>query len=81
MKVKILFHSYFKNLTGCAETFEELPNASTISDLQNRLFARFPELEKVRRSALIAVDLEYQPPDFILKEGDEISFFPPVQGG
>ena len=30
---------------------------------------------------LVAVGVDYQKPDYLLKEGDEVSLFPPVQGG
>ena len=32
-------------------------------------------------STLIAVGVDYQPKDYVLKDGDEVSLFPPVQGG
>ena len=28
-----------------------------------------------------AIGVDYQPRTYVLKEGDEVSFFPPVQGG
>jgi molybdopterin converting factor small subunit len=30
---------------------------------------------------LVAVGVEYQGPEYVLKPGDEVSLFPPVQGG
>jgi molybdopterin converting factor small subunit len=30
---------------------------------------------------LLAVGVEYQPRSYVLKDGDEVSLFPPVQGG
>ena len=38
-------------------------------------------LWKSGKSTLIAVGLYYQGPDHVLQEGDEVSLFPPVQGG
>jgi molybdopterin converting factor small subunit len=35
----------------------------------------------MERSMLVAVGVDYQPKDYILKNGDEVSLFPPVQGG
>jgi molybdopterin converting factor small subunit len=29
----------------------------------------------------MAVGVEYQTQDYLLREGDEVSLFPPVQGG
>jgi molybdopterin converting factor small subunit len=81
MRIAVHFYSYFKELTGCAETIETLPAGGTIGDLYQRLVARFPKLGEMGKSTLIAVGVEYQPRDYVLKEGDEVSLFPPVQGG
>jgi molybdopterin converting factor small subunit len=45
------------------------------------LFARFPKLAAMRKSVLMAVGVDYQGADYVLQEGDEVSLFPPVQGG
>lgn len=81
MKVTVLFHSYFKELAGTGQTIEPLPAGATLGDLQERLMARFPRLAAMRNSTLLAVGLEYQPRSHVLQEGDEVSLFPPVQGG
>jgi molybdopterin converting factor small subunit len=81
MRVRVCFFSYFKELTGCAEHMETIPPRSTIGDLLTQLFIRFPKLEPMKKSTLIAVGIEYQDRNYILKEGEEVSLFPPVQGG
>jgi molybdopterin converting factor small subunit len=35
----------------------------------------------MQKSTLMAVGVDYQDRACILKEGDEVSLFPPVQGG
>lgn len=79
--VNVTFYSYFKDLTGNAAAAETLPPGSTLGDLADRLAARFPRLAAMRKSMLMAVALEYQPRGYVLKPGDEVAFFPPVQGG
>jgi MoaD family protein len=81
MTVRVQFWSYFKDLTGCAQASEELAVGMTIGDLLQRLQARFPSLIAMQNSTLIAVGVEYQSRDYVLKDGDEVSLFPPVQGG
>ena len=81
MRIKVNFYSYFKDLTGCAETTEELPDGSKIADLTQHLIAKFPKLASMQKSTLIAVGVEYQNKEYILKDGDDVSLFPPVQGG
>ena len=81
MEIKIHFYSYFKDLTGCAETVEPIDEGARLGDLVTRLHARFPRLMEMRNSTLLAVGVEYQGRDYALRPGDEVSLFPPVQGG
>jgi MoaD family protein len=81
MSVTVHFYSYFKDLTGCEQATEEIGSGSTIAELQQKLFKRFPKLAAMEKSTLIAVGVDYQSKTYVLKEGDEISLFPPVQGG
>ena len=81
MKVSIKFWSYFKEYTQCAETTLDLKENATLGDAHSAVIDQFPVLVEMKSSTLKAVGVEYQPNDFILSEGDEISFFPPVQGG
>jgi molybdopterin converting factor small subunit len=81
MSVTVSFYSYFKELTGCAQATENLTEGSTLDDLYQRLAARFPKLAAMRKSTLMAVGVEYRERNYVLKEGDEVSLFPPVQGG
>ena len=81
MQVIVRFYSYFKDLTGCAETTETVPESSTIADLLGKLSTRFPKLSAMQKSTLIAVGVEYQGRTYALSDGEEVSLFPPVQGG
>ena len=81
MKVTVRFFSYFKELTGDDRVQVEVENGATIGDLLNALYTDFPKLEAMRKSTLIAVGLEYQDRSYVLNDGDEVSLFPPVQGG
>jgi molybdopterin converting factor small subunit len=79
--IQVQFFSYFKDLTGCATARETMPAGSTIHDLLTRLHERFPKLEGMQKSCLIAVGMEYQDRKYVLQPEDEVSLFPPVQGG
>ena len=81
MNVHVTFYSYFKDLTGVARTSEVLPDGSTIAELYRQLTVRFTRLEAMQKSTLFAVGVDYQNRDHVLQEGDEVSLFPPVQGG
>ena len=81
MRVTVCFYSYFKDLAGCVQTVETLPDGSTIEDLFKQVSTRFPKLSTMQKSTLIAIGVDYQDRSYVLKEGDEVSLFPPVQGG
>jgi molybdopterin converting factor small subunit len=81
VRIAVHFYSYFKELTGSAGTVEAVPDGSTLGDLHDRLAGRFPKLAAMKRSTLTAVGVDYQTRDYVLKDGDEVSLFPPVQGG
>jgi len=81
MEITIHFYSYFKDLTGCARTTVTVMPGGTIGDLLKHLIARFPKLGAMQHSTLAAVGVEYQGRGYVLKDGDEVSLFPPVQGG
>ena len=81
MKIKVRFYSYFKDFTGCAETSLKLPSGSTLGQLHRQLMTLFPRLGAMEKSTLMAVGVEYQGRDYVLQEEDEVSLFPPVQGG
>ncbi len=81
MQVTVHFYSYFKDLAGCANTDVALEAGCSLGDLLGQLWRRFPKLEPMKNSMLMAVGVDYQTRDYILREGDEVSLFPPVQGG
>ncbi len=81
MQITVHFFSYFKDLTGCAQTVAIISDGGTIGDLLSQLMAQFPKLAAMQKSMLIAVGVDYQTRDYQLKPGDEVSLFPPVQGG
>ncbi len=81
MTVTVHFYSYFKELTGCTQVVEEIAPGGTIEELQQKLGTRFPKLAAMQNSTLLAVGVDYQPKTYALQAGDEVSLFPPVQGG
>ena len=81
MTVKVKFWSYFSDLTECRETTLELAEGTTLGELHSKVLKQFPKLSKMKNSTLKAVGVEYQNDNYVLNDGDEVSLFPPVQGG
>jgi molybdopterin converting factor small subunit len=81
MEVTIHFYSYFKDLTGCSDCRQTAPEGQTLGQLLDEISRQFPKLAAMRKSMLAAVGVDYQTRDYRLRDGDEVSLFPPVQGG
>jgi molybdopterin converting factor small subunit len=80
-KITVQFFSYFRDLAGCHETKVEIRSGSTLGDLFEEAARQHPRLAPMRNSTLMAVGVEYEPKDYVVKIDDAVSFFPPVQGG
>ena len=81
MRIHVQFWSYFADLAGTGSFELEVPPGARIAAAIDAIEQQFPPLAAARRCALVAVGLDYAPPDQELHEGDELSLFPPVQGG
>lgn len=81
MQIRVRFFSYFQDLTGCSATAEDVPEGATLGQLLKQLHLRYPKIAPLHHSSLLAVGLEYQDPSYVLQPEDEVSLFPPVQGG
>jgi molybdopterin converting factor small subunit len=81
IQVSVQFYSFFKDLSGCAACSQSLPAGSSLAELLKLIAVRFPRLDPLQKSMLTAVGVEYQDRTYILRAGDEVSLFPPVQGG
>ena len=58
-----------------------VPEGLTLGALLERTWARFPKIGALRLSTLVAVGVDYREPGYLLRAGDEVALFPPVQGG
>lgn len=81
MRIQVRFWSYFADLAGAPGTTLEMPPGSTVGHAMNAVEMRFPALTPARRCALMAVGVDYARVEHVLNDGDELSLFPPVQGG
>ncbi len=81
MTVPVQLWSYFRDLAGMATLTVELPEGATVAEALDAVYARHPQLAALRNSTLIAVGVDYADSSQVLRAGDEVSLFPPVQGG
>ena len=59
----------------------ETPDGSSVAELLDILYSRTPELRDWDKSILVAAGVEFAGRDYVLKQDDQISIMPPVQGG
>jgi len=83
--IKVLYFARLREQLGT--TGEELPAAAelaTVGDLTTILRGRggiWSELLAEDETILVAVNQEMARPETLIKDGDEVAFFPPVTGG
>ena len=81
MKLTVRFWSYFADVAGCRDAAFKVKEGTTLGELHDQVCEQSPKLADARNSTLKAVGVDYKDDNFVLSDGDEISFFPPVQGG
>lgn len=83
MKIKVLFFAKSREVAGCAECLVDVSDGATTTDLLQELYARYPTLETVMKTCVLAVNQEYVQLDqsMVLSASDEIAIIPPLSGG
>lgn len=78
MNVKVRFFASMRDRMGRAEDEVSVQDGSvTVSDV----WAKVAPDQPMPDSTLIAINMEYTDAAALVKEGDEVAFFPPVTGG
>lgn len=75
--IRVLFFGQLKDITGLREEHLLLDEGVHARDL----FARYPALEAMRGSIVLAVNQQFALDNPVLTDGDEVAFLPPVSGG
>ncbi|MGD8940424.1 MAG: molybdopterin converting factor subunit 1 [Gammaproteobacteria bacterium] len=77
MAITARFFASLRESLGLDETDVVLSKANTVTDVWDQAThgAQMPP------NTLIAVNMEYVTQDHLIKDGDEVAFFPPVSGG
>ena len=78
MKITVRYFANMRDRMGRAEESVSIDKDSvTVEDLWNAVSPQQP----LPSNILIAVNMEYTNGSRVLKNGDEVAFFPPVTGG
>ena len=81
MKIEVQFFSRLRDLAGGSRLELDLPGGATVGDALARVYADHPAMRPWDAHLLLAVGLEFARREQALREGDQVSIMPPVQGG
>ena len=81
MKIRVTLFAAFRDIVGAKEENLEVKDGMTVQTLLDEYVRRFPPMGRFRDHIILSVNKEYGPPGKILRDGDEVSFLPPVSGG
>lgn len=81
VRVQVKLFAAAREIVGQRELSLDLEEGSTVSDLMEHFFVRYPRLREMAGSLLLAVNREFSEPTAKLREGDEVGVIPPVSGG
>ena len=81
MQLRVQFYSHLRDLASASELQINLPGGAVVADLLQEIYRQKPALLAADKTLLVAAGVEFVDRQYQLKEGDEISIMPPLQGG
>ncbi len=75
------FFARARDLTGCDTVTWTVPPATCVEPLRRRLATEFPAIAVIASHLFVAINGDYASDETIVRDGDEVAFFPPVSGG
>ncbi|HUV61001.1 MAG TPA: molybdopterin converting factor subunit 1 [Thermoplasmata archaeon] len=81
VRIKVKLFASFRDIVGKKEEDVEIEEGATVQMLLEQYIDRFPDMARFREHIILSVNREYGPSKLTLKDGDEVSFLPPVSGG
>mgnify|MGYP001424817282 CR=1 FL=1 len=81
MQVQVRLFARYRELAGASSLSLEVPDNSTALDVFDRLAERFPDMQPMRASTLMAIDQDFVKPNTEIRAGEELALMPPVSGG
>jgi molybdopterin converting factor subunit 1 len=81
LRIKVRFFALFSEVVGKGIEELDIEEPITAGAFLEKIVQRYPGLRSYLDHVTIAVNTEYAEPSQTLKDGDEVSFFPPLSGG
>jgi len=77
MKIKVKYFASLRDQLGRAEEVLELEEGVNVMTLWQQIIGD----TSTPANIITAINMEYVQNDALIREGDEVAFFPPVTGG
>ncbi len=78
MQVSVKYFASLRELMGESSVFIDIDKESSVDDVWQRVTKdKKIEIDNV----MATVNMEYVKSSYVIRDGDEIAFFPPVTGG
>lgn len=81
LKIKALFFGRLSESVSPIPVEVEVPEGATVAVVRRDLGTKFPQVEKLLLTCMMAVNAEFATDENRLSPGDEVAFLPPVSGG
>lgn len=81
MSIRVLFFGVLRDIVGLREDRLEVPEGGRLAWVFEHYAARFPRLQEMSASIVLARNQHFAAVSDAVSEGDEIAFLPPVSGG
>jgi len=80
VRVSVKYFASFRDMTGRREETLEVPDGVTVEGLREHVKMLYEKIA-LKDQVLVAVNGVFVPLETVVREGDEVAFFPPVSGG
>ncbi|PCJ17090.1 MAG: molybdopterin synthase sulfur carrier subunit [Candidatus Cloacimonadota bacterium] len=81
MKIRLEYFAIYRDLLGKSSEDLELSESISIKDLFLQKTDSLKERDELLESTVFAVNSDYEDSGYMIQDGDEIVFIPPVSGG
>jgi len=77
MKIKVKLFASLRESLGYSQRDMDISDGQTLNDVWKQIIGNSEQPDEV----LMAINMNYANPGVMVKDGDEVAFFPPVTGG
>ena len=79
--ITVRYFAILRDLLGKSQDRLEMEPGTTVGSVYPLVIGDNERLARLRRSMMVMVNHEYVDDDYLLNDGDEVAFIPPVSGG